>query len=320
MLINSSTYATSGYLRNGHLNTLWAAFLRPKIQVERIRKRITTPDQDFLDLDYYRQGSNSLVILNHGLEGNSASGYMLGMTQAFLDDHYDVLAWNYRSCSGEMNKQPRFYHSGETGDLDFIISRELAGTYDSIYLIGFSLGGNVILKYLGELGTKALKKGIRGAVAFSAPVHLASSCEKVSHGLSYLYTVWFLYHLRKKIVEKERILPDVITRKHLKKIRTLRDFDDYYTGPLHGFKDAKEYYELNSSLGFLENISVPTLLINARNDPMLSDLCYPIKILRDHPHVHLEIPEVGGHVGFVEKSPENFYWSEYRAVSFIRSL
>ncbi|MBN3583523.1 alpha/beta fold hydrolase [Algoriphagus aestuarii] len=313
-IIQDNKYRRPKWLFNGHLETIYPAIFRKVDLKKPVRERINTLDGDFLDLDWYRQGSNKLVIINHGLEGNSSRAYILGMAKIFLENGYDVLCWNYRGCGDELNQKAIFYHSGATYDLKAIIDHAQPG-YDEINLIGFSLGGNLVLKHLGETGSQIGK--IKKGIAISVPLHLSSSSKKISSLENTLYSKRFLKTLKKKVIQKSKTHPNDIPIQMLKNIKTLSDFDDYLTGPLHGFSDAEEYYEVNSSLYFLDQIKIPTYILNAQNDPFLSDLCFPWELGKKLENVYFEFPSLGGHVGFTSPNSEKPYYSELRAVEFI---
>ncbi|WP_026956965.1 YheT family hydrolase [Algoriphagus vanfongensis] len=313
-LVTSKTYQRPKWLFNGHLETIYPALFRKVTIAAPQRERLKTPDEDFLDLDWYRQNGSHLVLISHGLEGNSSRPYMLGMAKLFLQNGYDVLTWNFRSCSDELNQQPIFYHSGATYDLDLVVQKALE-KYEAISLVGFSLGGNLTLKYLGEKGDSIPQ--IKRGVAISVPLHLSSSSKKIAETENLLYTKRFLKTLKKKVIQKAEAHPDQIPVHFLKDIKTLSQFDDQYTGPLHGFSDAEEYYEVNSSLHFLEKITVPTLVLNAKNDPFLSPQCFPENLAKKLPKTYFEFPEYGGHVGFSPKNTKDPYYSEQRAFEFI---
>lgn len=316
-LIEPSIYQRPFYLFNAHLETIYPALFRKVSLNPPEKERIITPDQDFLDLDWYRNGQSKLIIISHGLEGNSTRAYMLGMAQSFLKQGFDVLCWNFRSCGEELNQQLIFYHSGATYDLDLVISKAQQN-YDSIHLIGFSLGGNLTLKYLGEKGNSISK--IKSAVAISVPLHLSSSSKKISELKNTLYSKRFLKSLKRKVMEKETSFPEEISLKNVYDIKTLSDFDNQVTGPLHGFADAEEYYEVNSSLYYLDQIKVPTLILNAQNDPFLSGQCFPRYLLKSLSEVYGEFPLHGGHVGFTPSDSDKSYYSELRAVEFITGV
>lgn len=295
-------------LFNRHLETIYPSLFRKVYLPPFRRERIVTPDDDFLDLDWLTQGSDRLVIISHGLEGNSQRPYIKGMAKAFFNNKYDVLAWNYRGCGEEMNKKLRFYHSGATDDLDVVVNHALP-KYKSVFLVGFSLGGNLTLKYLGERSIN-----IKGSAVFSVPLNLHSSCHKISDTI---YADRFLKSLKKKVIDKSKLM-EGIDIAGIDKIRTLIDFDDRYTAPIHGFKDAVHYYQSCSSLYFLKDIKVPTLLVNAKNDPFLGDDCYPTGI--GNPSLHTEYVDRGGHVGFAMFTQNGLYWSELRALQFIEAI
>jgi predicted alpha/beta-fold hydrolase len=313
-LIENYNYQRPTWLFNRHLETIYPAIFRKVVLEKPVRERITTIDGDFLDIDWYKKGRSKLVIVNHGLEGNSSRAYILGMSKIFLKNEYDVLTWNFRGCGDELNYKPIFYHSGATYDLNTVIDHAQIN-YDEIYLVGFSLGGNLILKYLGE--KEKTSKKVKKGVAISVPLHLSSSSKKISSLENTMYSKRFLKTLKEKVILKSKAHPNEIPVQMLKNIKTLADFDDYLTGPLHGFADAEEYYEINSSLYFLEKIKVPTLVLNALNDPFLSNLCYPKDLAKKLENVYFEFPKKGGHVGFTSANFENPYYSELRAVEFI---
>lgn len=316
-LLENLTYIRPKWLFNGHLETIYPSLFRKVEAPKPVRERISTSDGDFLDLDWYRQGKAKLVIISHGLEGNSTRAYMLGMVNSFLKNGYDVLTWNFRSCSDEMNKQVIFYHSGATYDLDLVVAKAY-DSYQEINLVGFSLGGNLTLKYLGEKGNSLPK--INRGVAISVPLHLGSSSKKISETENTLYSKRFLRSLKKKVIDKSAAHPGQIPVDTLRNIKTLADFDDFFTGPLHGFADAEEYYEVNSSLYFLDQIKVPTLVLNAQNDPFLSEKCFPSALAKKLDLVYFEFPKHGGHVGFTPANSEKPYYSEQRAVEFISAV
>jgi predicted alpha/beta-fold hydrolase len=307
-------YQAPFFLFNAHLETIYPSLIRKVSLPSYTRERIATPDEDFLDLDWIRHGSDRLVIISHGLEGNSQRPYIKGMAKTMLHAGWDVLAWNYRGCSEEMNRQLRFYHSGATEDLHTVVQHAIQ-QYSSIALVGFSLGGNLTLKYLGETTRPAQ---IKKAVAISVPMALESSCEKISQPDNWIYSRRFLKSLKEKILIKSSTM-SALDGKTILSIKTLREFDDHYTGPLHGFRDAHDYYTRCSSLQFLPSIGIPTLILNAQNDPFLSAECYPAELLKNHACVALETPVRGGHVGFAQFRKNGVYWSEERAAQFLAS-
>lgn len=280
------------------------------------RTRIPTKDNDFLDLDFSRVNSDKLVIILHGLEGDARRQYMTGMVHIFNEGGYDTVCMNFRGCSGEMNNALRFYHSGETGDLQTVVNHITASEqYKNVHLLGFSLGGNVTLKYIGEQGA-SIPGIIRSAVAISVPCDLKDSSVELEKKHNFIYMRRFIQSLGEKLEIKAQKYPENISLDKFAEIRNFKQFDDRYTAPIHGFKNAEEYWEASSSKKFLPDIRIPTLLINALDDPFLGKGSFPYKEAEQNPCFHLETPETGGHVGFVSFSGKH-YWSERRAFQFI---
>jgi len=310
-------YTPPAILFNAHLETIYPALFRRVNLAAPKKQHILTPDDDFLEIALYQKKSEKLVIILHGLEGNMDRPYIRGMARACAMAGFDVLTWNFRGCGMLMNKQLRFYHSGDTDDLDTVIDFAARSfQYHEISVIGFSLGGNITLKYFGE---KRLRHNIvKKAVAISVPMDLKTSCEKISLPANRLYSNRFLKSLKNKVILKSRMRPG-IDLAGLDRIKTLKDFDDRYTAPLHGFGNALEYYQRCSSINFVRDISTPTLILNAKNDPFLSDECYPVSELSNHPYVRFESPERGGHVGFARFGNDGLYWSEARTIEFLRA-
>ncbi len=310
--LTNNSYKRPFPLCSGHLETIYPALFRKlSIPFSAQHERIFTPDSDFLDLFWYQNDSRKLVIIQHGLEGSADRPYILGMANCFLKQGFDALAWNYRSCGQEMNWTSKFYHSGATYDLDLVV-RHAVPKYDEIYLVGFSLGGNLTLKYLGE---SERSKKIKKAVAVSAPLDLDKGVDNLLSRRGYIYQKRFVNNLTQKVKRKHELNPDQVSLTHLSKIKNVRDFDDYYTAPLHGYEDATDYYHKCSSRYFLSGIQVPTLILNAINDPILSPESLDHQLTKDLPNVTLETSKFGGHVGFARFDQE-CYWSESRAVSF----
>jgi predicted alpha/beta-fold hydrolase len=307
-----TTFNPLWYLFNNHLETIVPALFRKVYIKSSIRHRISTPDKDFIDIDYYDQGKKKTVILCHGLEGNSQKPYVKGMARVLLNNKFNCVAWNFRGCSGIPNKHSYSYHSGATEDLDLVVQstlKKFPGT--EIYLVGFSLGGNLLLKYLGE---RPHYLAIKKAVAISTPLELQSSCFFNDTATTEIYTLRFLYSLKNKIREKAKIFPEQIILTHMNAIKNIEQFDDQYTAPLHGFKNAMDYYTKCSSIHYLEKIRIPTLLINARNDPFLSDKCYPKGI--NEKYISCDYPFYGGHLGFMMSKSIKTYYHEIRSVEF----
>lgn len=312
MPIVKDDYSPPFWARNGHLSSVHPYFLRRPASPQFERLRLTTSDDDFIDIDQLKKGNNRLVILLHGLEGSSSSQYILSASTLFHDAAWDVIALNHRSCSGEINLKPQMYHSGFTQDLHLLCERESVN-YDEIVLMGFSLGGNMVSKYLSD-GVYSIDEKIKCGIAVSVPTHLASGAVELGKFINKIYTIGFLDSLIPKAIEKAKQYPDLIDVSGIKKIKTLLDFDHKFTAPLHGFIDAWDYYEQSSSLQFLPNLQKPLLMINAINDPFLGDSCYPVNIAKSTDLFHLNITKYGGHVGFVSK--EFYNYPELQALEF----
>lgn len=312
-VIKKSSYKAPFPFKNGHLCTMFPAlFRKPKLIKDYRRERIDTNDNDFLDLDWMDHKKEKAVIISHGLEGNTDRQYVIGMANQFYQAGYDVVAWGYRGCSGDINRKLQMYHSGATHDLDEVVKQVENQGFKEIYLVGFSLGGNLTLKYLGEYD----RASIKAAVAFSVPLDLHTGSLKIKNRQNWIYSRRFLRSLKKKVTMKQKQFPDQISLEPFKKIKSLMDFDDAYTAPIHGFDHAMDYYQKNSSRNFLKKINVSTLVVNALNDPFLSDECLDHSLFEPLEQVYFETPTHGGHVGFVTRNKQGNYWSEQRALTF----
>lgn len=305
-------------MRNGHVATIYPSTFRKVEGVTYARERIDTPDDDFLDLDWSKGTDNkNLVIVSHGLEGSSERPYVLGMVKYFRSRNWDALAWNCRSCSGEINRTARFYHHGATDDLQTVIDHvNKIKHYDQIWLVGFSMGGSLSIKYLGEQGS-GVPSNVRGGVAFSIPVSLRSSVEMLTNGRVKFYEKRFLKKLEDKVKTKAATYPDLITYNGFDHINSFSDFDNAYTAPLHGFKDADDFYDTVAAGKYMEGSNRPILICNAINDPFLGDACYPYDVCEKSELLYLETPHYGGHVGFSLPQKEHNYM-EQRAWEFIQ--
>ena len=315
-VIENSSYRPPILLKNNHVQTVVPTLFRKVDGINYTRERISTPDGDFIDIDISSISSDKALILSHGLEGNSQRHYIKGMIKAFHNAGYDGIAFNMRGCSGVPNKRPETYHSGKTEDLHTVIQYILKHkNYKEISLVGFSLGANLTLKYAGEMGT-TLHSKIKNAVAISAPCDLISSSIELHKAKNYIYAKRFLISLLKKMDEKRDIIPPEIWEKR-NSIKTLRDFDNVFTAPLNGFRDAEDYWKKCSCKNFLSGITIPALIINSADDPILGTECYPIKEAQSNKNLFLEITKHGGHMRYITFSDDGQYWHERRTVQFI---
>lgn len=301
------------------MQTMWPTLCRRELKsIVLQRERFELEDGDFIDLDWTEKKSGPIVLILHGLEGSIHSPYAKGMLYAIQQQGWRGVFMHFRGCSGEMNRHPQSYHSGDTKDVarivDVIRKREKC---DTIAAIGFSLGGNVLLKWLGEMGSDS---PLSAAVGISVPFELSKTATRVQQGFSRIYQKHFMRTLCKKIRHKFEKLPAPIPLPILDELRTLREFDDKVTAPLHGFASAEDYYEKCSSRQFLKNIAVPTLVLQAKDDPFMTKDLLPDPHELSH-HVKLELTEQGGHVGFiggpVPWRPE--YWLEKRVPEFLQN-
>jgi predicted alpha/beta-fold hydrolase len=302
-----------------HSQTIIPALFRKVEGVKFLRERIVTRDHDFLDLDWSAIGSDKLVILSHGLEGNTSQHYMRGMVKAVNGEGWDVLAWNLRSCSGEMNRKPYFYRADSVEDIELVVKHAIhKKRYQEIVLIGFSLGGSLTLKLLGDLGSQYYSE-ISKALVFSVPCDLNVTVKLLSKGINKrVYLRRFLRALKSKLQRKIEQFPELSDQIKVEQVSSFEDFDNIFTAPLWGYKNAEEYYACASCKRDIRRIRVPTLVINAKDDPMLVEASHPIEESRNHKWVDLELPEHGGHVGFMLSTINGPYWTEQRAIELLR--
>lgn len=276
--------------------------MRPRLPLNLQLERLDTPDGDFLELYHLSGRSDSpLLVLLHGLEGSLRSHYIQGLLEEASSRGWRAVVLIFRSCGGSLNRTRRFYHSGETTDIGFTIDHLLSSYPDAqLILAGVSLGGNVLLKYLGERGDQVSPR-IRAAAAVSVPYDLARAADHIDKGFAKVYQRSFIRSLQSKAIAKLDKFPDLAPRERVQSIRSMRDFDNSLTAPLHGFLDADDYYSKSSAINWLHDIHVDTLLLSAVDDPFL-----PAQVLddvrstaRQNSCLHLEFPPHGGHVGFV---------------------
>jgi len=314
-LIAHSAYQPPRWQRGGHMQTIIPNAFRHVPLITDESERLELEDGDFLDLGWCRTGASRLAILSHGLENRHTCNYMQGMARALATRGWDILAWTMRGCGPDRNRHLACYNGGETRDLDAITRHALATHPTSaIALVGFSLGGNLTLKYLGE---DTRDPRIQVAAAISVPCDLAGSARRLAEPDNRLYMIRFLRKLRRRIHDKAERFPGQIDLAGLDAIRDFQTFDDRYTAPLHGFDSAEEYWEKSSCIPFLGNIRIPALVINARNDPFLSPSCHPVAAATASEFVHLDCPDQGGHVGFALPGTLRETWAEKRTADFL---
>lgn len=315
-------FASAGWLPGPHAMTVYASMARPWPRPAFRRERWETPDDDFLDVDRLDGPSPDAPVLaiSHGLEGSSRAPYVRGLAAAAVRRGLAVAAWNFRGCSGEPNRLLRQYHSGETGDLAFVVGRLAAERPGRpVLAAGFSLGGNQLVKWFGEWGA-ALPPEVRGGAAVSVPFDLAASAGALD-GAGFwplLYRERFLGRLRRKAEAKAAAFPGAFDLAAVRRSRTFSEYDDLVTAPVHGFAGAQDYWRRSSAARFVAGVRRPLLLLSASDDPLVPAGALPVAAARENPEVTLEVTPVGGHVAFVGGMPwRREFWAETRVLDFL---
>lgn len=317
-IVEVDDYHCARWLRNPHVNTILPTLTRKVNGVNYRRSRIDTPDGDYMDLDWSKIGSRKVVVVLHGLEGSSDRHYIRGVVKQYNRAGWDALAINHRGCTGSPPLTSQIYHGGFTEDLRLVINT-YGAQYDEVSLVGFSLGGNMVLKYLGEEGHTAINK-VTSAVAVSVPVDLVDGAVELKRAQNKIYILRFLRTLKEKVKRAEHLYKDKIDLSKVYAARNFDDFDNHMTGPMLGFTTAQEFYQFASCRPYLLDIQIPTLLVNAADDTFLGRNCYPRDIALSNPNLFLKIPKHGGHVGFKSKWREDFLWSEKTALDFAQRI
>jgi len=317
MPLIKSTYKPAVLFRNTHFNTAYKTLFFVDT-IEYSRERLKTTDDDFIDLDIASVGSDTLVLALHGLEGSSQSKYIISVLNYLNLQNIDGAAINFRGCGGEDNNKPYSYHSGKTDDVDLSITYFLSlNKYRNIFLLGYSMGGNVALKYMGT--SKNMPNEIKGAAAISVPCDLKGSAIALESLHNTLYQNMFIKTLKEKSLLKFNKFPQAnLNKEAIVNAKTFKDFDNAVTAPLFGYKNAEDYWGNNSSKQFIPEICKPTLLINALDDSFLSESCFPFSEAENNQKVYFEAPKYGGHVGFNSTLfGKDLLWSEKRVFEFV---
>ena len=319
MPVFQSNFLPTIPFRNGHFNTMYRPlFMKDKASF--LRKRITTWDNDFIDLDFSIVGSETLILLIHGLEGSSASKYIVSNTNHLNNKGLDTVCFNLRGCSGEDNLLLTTYHSGKTEDVDFVVNHLLENyNYKNIVIVGFSLGGNLTLKYLGEKGDY-LPPIVKGGIAASVPIDIGSAEKEMDKLKNKFYMEVFFKTMKNKVLEKAHKFPEYkLDKDKLFKATKFKHLEHLYTVPVFGFKNPEDYWEKASSKPYLANIKRPTLLINSKDDTFLSKECYPYEEAESSNFFYFEETKYGGHCGFMSSfKPQENSWLEHRIERFIK--
>jgi predicted alpha/beta-fold hydrolase len=317
-MIAQGEYVAPSWLPGGHAQTIYPAKILRTTSTALRRERWTTPDNDFIDVDFLAGSPNKpFLVLFHGLEGSSQSHYARSLIQHLAQIGWSAAIPHFRGCSGELNHAPRFYHSGDANEINWILRRlhqHTACTNSShFFASGVSLGGNALLRCLGEFAEES--NFVDAACAISAPLDLAAGGAALSRGINMIYTQSFLRTLKPKCLQKLKQFPQLFDRNTLLAARDLYEFDNVVTAPLHGYRDTNDYWNRASAKHVLPMITVPTLVLNARNDPFLPAAYLPSFASKA---VTLEYPETGGHVGFVSGSlPGHLQWLPQRITDFL---
>jgi uncharacterized protein len=323
--LDGAPYSAPWWLPGGHAQTIYAALAVPRPRIAYRRERWDTPDGDFIDIDWVEQdrglriegrGETPLVVLFHGLEGSSRSHYAVALMAAVRDAGWRGAVVHFRGCSGEPNRLRRAYHSGDAQEIDWIVRRFRAqDPATPLFAAGVSLGGNALLKWLGDYGESAAPI-VDAAVGISVPLDLMATGNALGQGFNLVYTRNFLATLRAMSLAKLERFPGLFDANAVRASRTLREFDNLVTAPLHGFTDTDDYWTRGSSKPGLRNIRVTTLILNARNDPLVPASALP-RAGEVSAAVTLEQPEQGGHGGFVSgRFPGNLDWLPQRVLEF----
>lgn len=316
-IISNISYRAPFWQWNGHVQSIYPSMFR-KIHFQYDhRERLELADGDFVDLDWHQQNTinKKIVIITHGLEGDSGRHYVTGMAKKFASQGWDALGWNCRSCSGEPNRLLRFYHHGDANDLRAVIQHAIHKyDYENIVLVGFSMGGSLSLRSVGEFPDQ-VPAAVKKVIGISVPCDLYASVQALSQSGNSIYVNRFLKKLGKKIKEKSIRYPDQISYEGYEQIRDFIEFDNRYTAPLHGYKDAIDFYTRASVKPLLTRIKIPVLLIQALNDPFLSRDCMGYEAADSNPSILLETTAAGGHCGFMLPGTYESY-PERRAIVF----
>lgn len=319
MPISKSEFKPAWWLRSAHLQTLWSTFFRPRSKIQLAKTEITLPDGDFIDLmhspDAENQHDKPIILVMHGLEGSMSSHYITPLLASLQSAEYNFYFMHFRGCSGKPNRLARSYHSGDTGDIQFITDYLQDKHQQAIFCtVGYSLGGNVLLKWLGEQGNQA---NTQYGIAISVPFLLDDAARRMNQGFSKVYQNHLVTRLQKKYQNKFSQIASPLAI-DIEKLKTFYLFDDQVTAPLHGFDGVDDYYQHSSSRQFIKQISKPTLILHSKDDPFMYAHTAPTEEELSE-QVTLELSDNGGHVGFVygkhPLKPE--YWIEKRILQWL---
>jgi len=319
-IVEKSSYKTPFLLGNAHIQTIVPSYIRPKEDITYEREPMDTPDGDVIHLDWSRTGSDKLLVINHGLCGHTKRHYVLSLVKAFNEIGWDCLAWNYRGTSAEPNKLLKFTTNDSTDDLSWVVNYAIEhGGYSSVALSGYSMGGNLVALYLAREADSLPEEVVGGAV-FCATLDLKACSLALDSTFTRFYEEHFLHKLFDMMIEKNAQFPDQVDLDLLPGIKSFKDFDNAFTAPLCGFKDAEDYWLIASASNYLEKLDRPLLIVNPKNDPFLAGDCFPLEFAQNSEYLYLEMPDSGGHCGFITPNIGKEWWPAYRAKEFIQPL
>lgn len=321
MLLNNLDFRSPWWMFNGHLQTQLPLLLR-RVKLAPNRVLIPTLDQDLLNGNLYLAEVNPgkrLLIITHGLEGHNQQPYILGMAQAALkngiaDKPVDVLTWNLRGCGRPDNHSSKLYFAGATLDFDDVVTWANQQKYSEIYLAAYSLGGNIVLKWLGDNAETVRRRGIKSVCTASVPIDLAACVNTLDKWSNLVYRIYFVTSMKWRLRRKAAKFPQKISLDNYHKVYSFYAYDHLFSAPLNGFADAAELHSKASAIHVLEKINVPCLMVSSQNDPFLSNNCIPRNLSINHPWLNLEITMSGGHVGFLSHNLE--WWLDKRFLEF----
>lgn len=319
-LLEYSSYHPPFLLNNAHIQTILPSYMRREEDITYEREVFKAPDKDDIYLDWSRVGANKLMIVNHGLCGHTHRHYILSMVKAFNKAGWDCLAWNYRWTGETVTNSPRFTTNDSTDQLGWVTHHAIdTGHYQKVAFSGYSMGGNLGLLYLAR-EAKFLPPEVIGGAFFCATIDLTASTHKFSTAIGKLYAKHFVGYLLRMIERVHERFPDSIDVSHINDVKTFDEFDEHFTVPIMGYQSAYEYWEHASAYKWIDNLQVPVLVVNPCNDPFLAGKCYPIEEARRSPYFYLEIPEGGGHCGFITPGLDTEWWPALRARQFLAPL
>lgn len=316
-LIEKSSYrAPAKFLNNAHIQTILPSVLKKEPDIAYEREEIATPDDDRLILDWARGPvhTSELMLVSHGLCGNTHRHYCLSVVHAFRKCGIDCLAWNYQGTGRTLSRYQRVTCNNSTAELSWVIQHAIRSGYRAIYLVGFSMGGNLTLLYLGR-EAQSIPPEVKGGVAICGTIDAPACTKLLSSTLGGFYEWHFMRKLRHCAKAVVKQFPELDT-KELRAAKSIPEFDNCFTAPISGFRDADEYYRQSSACRWVEQVALPTLLVNPTNDPFLTGGCFPVEAAQKSRYLYLETPDDGGHCGFISRRGEE-WWPAKRAREFV---